>query len=45
MPGQSGEDGAVSPVRPRTCDLPPQDSDLVPEHEDLGVLDGVTARQ
>ena len=39
--GQGGEHGAVSPVRPRTGDLPPQDRDLVPQHEDLRILGSV----
>ena len=45
QPGQSGEHGAVSPVRPWTGDLPPQHCDLMPQHQDLRVLGGVTARQ
>jgi len=36
---------AVSPVRPWTGDLPPQDRDLMPQHQDLCILDGVTSRQ
>ena len=44
-PGQGGEHGTVSPVRPRAHDLPPHDRDLMPEDEDLRVLGGVTARQ
>ena len=45
QPGQGGEHGTVSPVRPRARDLTVQDSDLMPQYEDLRVLDGVTARQ
>jgi hypothetical protein len=45
QPGQGGEHGAVSPVRPRARDLPPQDRDLMPQDQDLRVLRGVTARQ
>jgi hypothetical protein len=45
QPRQGGEDGAVSPIRPRPRDLPAQHSDLVPQHQDLRILRGVTARQ
>jgi len=41
-PGQGGEHGTVSPVRPRTRDLPAQHRHFVPQHEDLRVLGGVT---
>jgi hypothetical protein len=44
-PGQGGEHGTVSPARLRARDLPPQDRDLVPRHENLRVLGYVTARQ
>jgi hypothetical protein len=44
-PGKGGEYGAVSPAWPRARDLPPQDRDLVPKHEDLRVLGGIAARQ
>ena len=37
--------GTVSPVRTRAGDLPTQGRDLVPQHEDLGVLGCVAARQ
>jgi len=37
--------GTVSPVRPRARDLPTQDRDLMPQHEDLRILRGVTQRQ
>jgi hypothetical protein len=45
QPCQGREDGTVSPVRPRARDLPAQHSDLVPQHQDLRVFGGVTARQ
>jgi len=45
QPGQRGENGAVSPVRPRPGDLTPQHRDLMAEDQDLRVLGGVTARQ
>jgi hypothetical protein len=45
QPGQGSEHGTVSPVRLRAGDLAPQDRDLVPEDQDLDVLDGITARQ
>jgi hypothetical protein len=45
QPGQDDEHGAVSPVRSRPRDLPTQDRDLMAQHQDLGVLDAVTARQ
>jgi hypothetical protein len=38
QPRQGGEHGTVSPVRPGKYDLPTQDSDLVPQHEDLRIL-------
>jgi hypothetical protein len=40
QPGQGAGHGAVSPVRP-WGDLPPEDRDLVPQHEDLRILGGV----
>lgn len=45
QPRQGGEDGAVSPVRPRARDPPPQYRDLMAKHEDLRVLGGITAGQ
>jgi hypothetical protein len=45
QPGLGSEHGTVSPVRPWTGDLPPQYRDLMPQHQDLCVLGGVTARQ
>jgi hypothetical protein len=45
QPGQRGEHDAVSPVRSRARDLTPQHRNLMPEDQDLRVLDGVTARQ
>jgi hypothetical protein len=44
QPGQRGEHGTVSPVRPRAGDLTAQDSDLVPQHEDLRILRGIAPR-
>jgi hypothetical protein len=40
QPGQGSEHGTVSPVRPPAAGLTPQDRDLVPEDQDLDVLDG-----
>ena len=45
QPGQGGEHGTVSPVRPRAGDLSAQHRHLMPQHEDLRVLGSVTARQ
>jgi hypothetical protein len=45
QPGQGGDHGTVSPVRPRARNLPPQDRYLMPQHQDLRVLSGVTPRQ
>ena len=45
QPRQGGHHGTVSPVRPRAGGLPPQDRDLMPEHQDLRILAGVTSRQ
>jgi hypothetical protein len=45
QPGQRGQDGAVSPVRPGAGNLPPQHRDLMPQHEDLRALDRDAARQ
>jgi hypothetical protein len=45
QPGQRGEHGTVSPVRPRARGLTSQHRDLMPEDQDLRVLSGVTARQ
>jgi hypothetical protein len=45
QPGQGGEHGAVSPVRPRAGDLTSQHRDLVPEDQDHHVLCGVTPSQ
>ena len=45
QPHQSREHGTVSPVRLRARDLPAQHRDFVPQHQDLRVLGGVTARQ
>jgi hypothetical protein len=41
QPGQSGDHGAVGPVRPRTGSLVAQDEDLVPKYQDLRVLRGI----
>jgi hypothetical protein len=35
----------VSPVRPRARDLPAQDCNLMPEHQDLRILRGVIPRE
>jgi hypothetical protein len=40
-----GDHGTVSPVQPRTADLPPQDRDLMPDHQDLRILSGIAPRQ
>jgi len=45
QPRQGREHGTVSPVRPRARGLPTQHRDLEPQHQDLRVLGGVTARQ
>jgi hypothetical protein len=45
QPRQGSEHGAVSPVWLRAGDLPAQDCDLVPKHEDLRVLSCTTPRQ
>jgi len=37
-PDQRGEDGAVGPVQPRPRSSTPQNGDLVPQHQQLGVL-------
>jgi len=44
-PGQRGDYGPVSVVRPGTRDLPPQDRNLMAQHEDLSIPGCVTARQ
>jgi hypothetical protein len=44
-PGQGGQHGTVSPVRPWPGALPPQDRDLMPQYEDLRVLRGIAAGQ
>ena len=45
QPSQCGEEGAVNPVRPPAGDVPTQHCDLVPQHEDLRILRGVTPGQ
>jgi hypothetical protein len=45
QPGQGGEHGTSRPVRPRARDLPAQNRDLVPEHQDLRVPSSVIPRQ
>jgi hypothetical protein len=45
QPRQGADHGTISPVRPWAGDLPPHDRNLVPEHQDLRVLGGVTSRQ
>ena len=44
-PGQGGQDRPVGPRQPGCSDLALQDGDLVAQHQDLGVLDVVGARQ
>jgi hypothetical protein len=41
QPGQSGDHGAVGPVRPRAGNLTAQDENLVPQYQDLRVLGSV----
>ncbi len=43
QPGHGGDHGAVGPVRPGTGNLAAQGGDLMPEHQDLGVLGGVAS--
>jgi hypothetical protein len=45
QPGQGGEHGTISPVGPRVRYLTPQHRDLMPEDQDLHVLDGVASHQ
>jgi hypothetical protein len=45
QPCQGGEHGTVSPVRLGARGLPPQDGDLMAQHEDLRILRGVAPRQ
>jgi hypothetical protein len=45
QPRQGSEHGTVSPARPRAGDLAPQHRDLVPEDQDLDILDSITPRQ
>jgi hypothetical protein len=45
QPRQGGEHGTVSPVRPRPGNLTTQHRDLMPEHQDLGVLGSVASRK
>ena len=45
QPGQGGEHCTVSPVWPQPGQMPAQYPDLVPQHKDLRVFGGVTARQ
>ena len=44
QPRERGEHRTVSPVRPWTGDLTAQDRDLMLEHQDLRILDGIAAR-
>jgi len=41
----TGGHGTVSPARLRPGNLPPQDRDLVPQHQDLRILRSITGRQ
>jgi hypothetical protein len=45
QPRQGGEHYTVGPVRPRAYNLPTQYRHLVAQHQDLGLLGGVAARQ
>jgi hypothetical protein len=45
QPRQGGKHGTIRPVRPRASDLATQHRNLMPEHQDLSVLRGITARQ
>jgi hypothetical protein len=45
QPCQGGDHGTVSPAWFRPGDLPAQERDLVPEHQDLHILGGVIPRQ
>ena len=45
QPGQGGEHGTVSPVQPRTGDLPTRHRHLVAKHEDLRILSRITPCQ
>ena len=45
QPCQGSDHGTVSPVWFRAADVPAQDRDLVPEHEDLRVLNGIAPYQ
>jgi len=45
QPHQGSDRGTVSPVPPRAPDLPAQDCNLMPEHQDLRILRGVIARK
>ena len=42
---QGSDHGSASPVRPPAGDLTAQDRDLMPEHEDLRMLGGLTSCQ
>ena len=45
QPGQGGEHGTISPIRPRTRYLTPQHRGLMPQDQDLRVLGGITPGQ
>ena len=45
QPPKGGHHGAVGPVRLRAGDLAAQDRDLMPEHQDLRILNGIAPRQ
>ncbi len=45
QPRERGDHGTVSPVRPWARDLPTQDRNLMPEHQDLRVLGDIAPRQ
>lgn len=44
-PGEGGQDRPVGPRQPGRSDLALQEGDLVPQHQDLGVLDVVGTGQ
>lgn len=45
QPRQGGDHSTVSPARLRAGDLPTQDGNLVPEHQDLRILRNIISRQ
>src|SRR5205823_2119754 len=45
QPNQRGQDRPVGPVQPRPGVAPPQYRDLVPQHQQFGILGGGVASQ